>query len=758
LVYVSRLEMRGFKSFGSSKVFLPFSRGLTAIIGPNGCGKSNIVDAFGFVLGWTSAKQMRSERLSELLFNGGNGGRRAPFAEVSLFVNNADGALPTDSKEVILTRRVDRSGKCTYRINRKRATRQEIVDLLAPVMSSSDGGGYNFVMQGDVDRFIKMNPLERRQVIDDLAGVAEYDEKRERSLAQLQRVESGLQSMSAVLNEMASQMERLKHEREGALRYKELTGRLDWARAVVALVRRDELTGELADIGQKISVKEAERSRLHAKLGEIESDLRKREDKLKRIEKLIDERSCVDAIVAAERLRERVGQLAGLIASTGERHAEVEKEIARILAAVKESAGGDGAGREHALLELNTLLAEFARLRGEFGAAAAKLEEAITPAEIRKTLSRLNDVLAHIQRAISDIGAILERAPELVGSDEIDEFRQMLENLHQLEGRRTLLDQQLAELREAINEANRALREASERERGARESLRRMESERTKLEAGVRALEGKARRLGEKARGVEGELQACRIREAELKAKLEGVESGLKRVRGKVRVPERANIAELGREIEKMDGELQALGEVNLLAIREFKSAERRYLSQRRVCDKLEGERLAILRVLGEIDRKKTQVFMRTFNEISKNFGEIFSVLSPGGSAALVLENQEHPLEGGLEIEARPAGKTLSVDSMSGGEKALTALALIFAIQRARPAGFYVLDEIDAHLDDDNRHRVAELLGRYSRNSQIVVITLHDATAAVADRVFGVTMDSKKVTQLLSVKLEGVAA
>ena len=150
---------------------------------------------------------------------------------------------------------------------------------------------------------------------------------------------------------------------------------------------------------------------------------------------------------------------------------------------------------------------------------------------------------------------------------------------------------------------------------------------------------------------------------------------------------------------------------------------------------------------------------MKTFNELSRNFGEIFNELSPGGTARLILENQERPLDGGLEIEAKPSGKELvRVGAMSGGEKALTALALIFAIQRVRPTTFYVLDEIDAHLDDENLRRVAKMLHKSSQRSQILVVTLRDTMMSVADRLFGVSMDSGGVSHMVSVELTGLAA
>jgi chromosome segregation protein len=172
--------------------------------------------------------------------------------------------------------------------------------------------------------------------------------------------------------------------------------------------------------------------------------------------------------------------------------------------------------------------------------------------------------------------------------------------------------------------------------------------------------------------------------------------------------------------------------------------------------DKLVGEKESITRAIEEIDRCKTEVFMHTFEKVSENFSQIFSELSPGGRARLVLENPEHPLEGGLEIEANPAGKIARISAMSGGEKALTALAFIFALQRMKPTAIYVLDEIDAHLDDENLRRVAQMLKRLAGNSQIIVVTLHEGMMAVADRLFGVSMDKAGVSRLFSVDLKGV--
>ncbi|MEM3452375.1 MAG: chromosome segregation SMC family protein, partial [Candidatus Hadarchaeum sp.] len=242
--YISKIELRGFKSFGNTKVTIPLSKGLTAIVGPNGMGKSNIIDALCFVLGWMSAKTMRAERFSDLLFNGGNGSRPASFAEVSLHFDNSDGGLHINSKEVVITRQLHRDGRCTYRINKRRATREEIIDLLAPKMTCP--GGYNFVMQGEVNRFFNMDPIERRKIIDDLAGVAEYDEKKQKSLNELQKVEANLNNVGAVLTEISTQMENLREQMETAIHFKQLKREREQIQGALLMIKKEKCAEKIA--------------------------------------------------------------------------------------------------------------------------------------------------------------------------------------------------------------------------------------------------------------------------------------------------------------------------------------------------------------------------------------------------------------------------------------------------------------------------------------------------------------------------------
>lgn len=771
-MHVSKIEMRGFKSFGNTKVTLPLSPHLTAIVGPNGSGKSNIVEAFCFVLGWMSAKTMRAERFSDLLFNGGNGQRPAPFAEVSLHLDNSDGALPVNSEAVVITRRVDRSGKCVYMINRRRVSRQEIVDLLAKAMSSP--GGYNFIMQGDVDRFIKMSPLERRAIIDDIAGIAEYDEKKEKSLAELQKVEANLQSMGAILNEIAMQMERLRREKEDALRYRQLKAQLEHGRAVLLLARTNACRRKLSEVQARMATSSGELSRLRERSQKISEELERCEDRIRQLDKLMDERRRSDALAVANGLRERVRTLAEMVASAGEERAAVEAEISRLRAEV-EKAGAEGPRQARGALdrlreEVEDISARFAKLKEEFDGLRRALSEPdrATTSDLRRAARELAEVLEGMNRVLEEFSSCIERAMELWGSappfaraarGPTSELQGLRSELASLEGQRLQLDKRLEELQRKLRDAEAALAEIAEREQDVRRSIRAIEAEREGLYRRSSSLRERLARLQGEIQALEGKLQGYNIEEARLQAQLEMLEGELRKMKVKLEEPPRVDASKLEREIERIEAEIEAMGPINERAIRDFRNVERRYSSQKARYDKLVWERQKILNFMEEIDKKKTEVFMRTFEEISENFGRIFSDLSPGGTARLVLENPERPLEGGLEIEAKPAGKELvRVEAMSGGERALTALAFIFAVQRAKPTALYVLDEIDAHLDDENLRRVAELLHRSSRETQIVVVTLRDAMMSVADRLFGVSMDGNGVSRVVSVELAGLAA
>ncbi|MBI5347173.1 MAG: AAA family ATPase, partial [Candidatus Aenigmarchaeota archaeon] len=197
MVKLDRLVMTNFKSF-SGKVSIPFTKNLSMICGPNGAGKSNIMDAITFVIGTPRAKSIRADKLINLIFNGGRERKPADWCEVSMYLDNNDGQIPGE-KEIKITRRITRSGVSIYKFNGKTVNRAKIVDILANVNISPDG--HNIIMQGDVTRVIEMSPMERREIIDEISGISEFDDKKEKARRELEIVDSKVREMIIIVTE-----------------------------------------------------------------------------------------------------------------------------------------------------------------------------------------------------------------------------------------------------------------------------------------------------------------------------------------------------------------------------------------------------------------------------------------------------------------------------------------------------------------------------------------------------------------------------
>ncbi|MDI6654522.1 MAG: AAA family ATPase, partial [Candidatus Hydrothermarchaeota archaeon] len=279
MIHISRISLKNFKSF--KRISIPIPQGFTAIVGPNGSGKSNIVDAICFVLGRSSAKSLRAERFSDLIFNGGKKEKPASEAEVSLYLDNSGREIPIDSKEIKITRSIDASGNSVYRLNGKRTSRTEILDVLSAAKIQPDG--HNIVLQGDVTRIVEMNPVERRGVIDEIAGIAEYDEKKRKALRELEKVSENVSKVEAVLNEVKEQLQKLEKEKNDALRHEFLKREIRRNKGIVLYSSRLEISAGIEKLNGAIQEEEERAKKIDRYLNIL---LLKLEVKKKELEKL----------------------------------------------------------------------------------------------------------------------------------------------------------------------------------------------------------------------------------------------------------------------------------------------------------------------------------------------------------------------------------------------------------------------------------------------------------------------------------------
>ena len=243
MTQINKLVMHGFKSF-AKRTELPFSRQFNIVLGPNGSGKSNILDGLCFVLGRISSKDLRTERLAHLIYNGGKTKQPASKGEVSIFFDNSDKLFPSDENFVKLSRIVKPSGHSVYRINDKARTRQEILDMMA--LAKVNPNGYNIVLQGDINRFVEMSSEERRQVIEEIAGIGVYEDKKKKALAELERVDGRIREAEILLAERKTHLKELKKDRDQALKYREFSNK----------IKQDEATHLHLQIKSKTSKKE----------------------------------------------------------------------------------------------------------------------------------------------------------------------------------------------------------------------------------------------------------------------------------------------------------------------------------------------------------------------------------------------------------------------------------------------------------------------------------------------------------------------
>ncbi|MFH1420954.1 MAG: chromosome segregation SMC family protein [Candidatus Aenigmatarchaeota archaeon] len=275
---LNRIIMQGFKSF-PTKTSIPFPVNFSAVAGPNGSGKSNVIDALTFVLGVSSARLIRAQKLENILFNGGQDKKPSDYAYVAIYLDNKDRRIPIDSEEIKISRKVSKKGTSMFKVNGKTETKTKVVELLSYVGLSAEG--HNIILQGDVTHIIEMSPLERRIIIDEISGIAEFDDKKEKARRELERVDTRARELMIMVTEKEKLIERLKQEKETAEHYEKLAKSLNRHRASLAKIKLTACEEKLGSLDKEISEKVNVFHSFEEKTQKSESGLEKEEKSLK---------------------------------------------------------------------------------------------------------------------------------------------------------------------------------------------------------------------------------------------------------------------------------------------------------------------------------------------------------------------------------------------------------------------------------------------------------------------------------------------
>ncbi len=394
---INKLELYGFKSF-AHKTEIILSDSFNCILGPNGSGKSNIGDAICFVLGKTSSKSMRAEKSAHLLYNGGKKGEPSKFAEVSIYFDNSNQTFPINQPQIKISRKVNKKGTSTYKINDEKRTRRQILELLNKARIDPDG--YNIVLQGDIVRFIEMSPIEKRQLIEEISGISIYEQRKEKATRELEKVDEQLNSAEIVLKERGTYLKELKKDRDQALKYKELNDKIHHNQASYYRLQREKKELSLEEIKKKKSKLNKEAEEYNEEIDQFKKEIEDKKASIKQLSEEIEEKGEKDQV----ELTKEIEKLSLDIGKSKNRIEACKNEISRI-------------DQRKTQLEKNQeeIAGKIARLKNEKQEKEEVLEEQQKSAEeLQNKISsfkqkhNLDKDLEEVEKQVQELDAVIE--------------------------------------------------------------------------------------------------------------------------------------------------------------------------------------------------------------------------------------------------------------------------------------------------------------------------------------------------------------
>ena len=823
------IKLRGFKSF-PEPVEIRLEPGVAVVVGPNGSGKSNVSDAIVWAAGSMAPSELRAEKPDDVLFAGGGGRSPEDFCEVELLFDNPDGDGPLPYSELSVARRLHRGGEGQYLLNRTAVRRIDLVELLADL--GLGGGMHSIIGQGRVEEILGSKPEERRELLEEAAGLGRFKRRKHRAELKLARVAIQVERARDVEAEVKKRLRPLALQATAAERAQKLLGELASLRARVAeldlaalqerlengegrrtaavlarkhaderldslLEERRRAEEELADAAGRREEATATLYRLRSARERLELRRESAESLLERLRaELSQPRRVLDSRVRAERetlkeharlARERLQTLERALAEreglppAARALAEQGQRLALSLLDVapgRERAVAAALGhRAPALMAADARAALALAERARAGGLGSVVVLTRDPRELVRELP----VVAKEELLHSKVPAV---TPEGFGYDpdrgEIWFAGETAEAVWlELEARRRALAAEVDELEARVATPIPADAYSARRD-PLTVTLARLAAQLVetldgigddRLEAPLRAradagasrtgaLAAELRRLGaeevdaRRASAEAGErLSAVDVERARIEAEADEARRRLEAADAEP--AEGADRDELAERIERLERRRESLGQVNPLAKEEYDQEKERLVELSTQRADLEESLKELETLRDDLTRTVEQRFSETFASVQENFAEVAATLFPGGEGRLRLtepeDEDEHP---GIEVELRPAGKKVTrLSLLSGGEKALGAISFLFALFLARPCPFYLLDEVEAALDDTNIGRFVELLRRYSDRAQFIVITHQKRTMEAADILYGVTMGADGVSQIVSRRL-----
>jgi chromosome segregation protein len=847
-----KLDLNGFKSF-FDKTSLFIERGLTGVVGPNGCGKSNIVEAIRWCMGETSAKSMRGTGMEDVIFSGTSNKASKNIAEVSLGLDNTEKNGPSQFNEldiINIKRRIVKDKGSRYFINEKEVRAKDVQTLFADL--STGAHSPSMISQGRIGALVTAKPTDRRSILEEAAGIAGIHARRHESELRLDSAENNLKRADELRRQQEKQLDNLKKQAEEATKYRSISEEIKKIEAGLYYIKLTEIQKEISnskeitsesddeisgltieinysnnllqEANQKLKPLRDKNIEILSKLQRLNLELQNLEDEENRAktdkDKLLKSKDTIEKdlererniILDAQSNEKRLGEEKNDLINTEKKYYDLEKETEtdfRVTADILKQEQ-DKLEKISKNLSLNTQGKDYANylnnITKDLGEIKNQLEnndKELALNSIKKIISVLKSYCDKLEftndenslEQITELNNKIKIAQEKYASalsknesiktetikrkERIKSIENEIQNWKNL---RFNSEQMAKELNSRINKLSTdieniiKLPEVIAVKKGRlMQNTSNTENEKNTSTVDLNSAEEGYNEINKKLKAVEQKMMLARENKARSGATLEGLENRKKDLISSLKndlnlseknlkdfsdlknVENFPNVVEQEDKLDAKKNQREKLGSVNLRADEESEKHKTTIIKMEKDREDLVTAISKLRNGINELNQKGREKLLDAFEKVNRKFNEVYTKLFNGGTAKLEFIDAEDPLEAGLEMLVSPPGKRLqSITLLSGGEQALTALSLIFAVFLTSPAPICILDEVDAPLDDANVTRFCSLLDELTKitETKFIIITHHALTMSRMDRLYGVTMQEKGISQLVSVDLQ----
>ena len=787
-----KIQLNGFKSFADKTNFL-IEDGLTGIVGPNGCGKSNIVESLRWVMGETSAKSMRGSGMEDVIFSGTSNKPSKNIAEVSVTVSNQNSEGTSQFREldeVNVRRKIEKDKGSKFYINDKEVRARDAQMFFADL--STGAHSPSMISQGRIGALVTAKPTDRRAILEEAAGISGLHVRRHEAELRLNAAENNLKRADELRKQQEKQLANLQKQAEEATKYKNISDEIKKIEAGLYYLKLLEIDKEIRIENEINTEAEDEVSGFNNKITDLENLIKSETEKITPLrEKNIENLSKIQRLnLELQGLDRENSRIQSEIENIKKSLQTFDDDINREKGIIIDANSNEKRLKEekNELIEIDSKYYETEKksnqdlndAKKKLDMELEKVKELINQNNIKDTIN----VLDHFKIFIDEYAESYSKNQNIKNESvkrneriniidkEIESWKNLLSNSEKM----------VTELSERKNKLNLQLEKLdnqpelqAEKKGQISEGLRISEKEKSENETIINQTDEKIENMRVQLNEIQEQSIQIRERKASSGATIEGLKKRkndlVDRVISELNLSEN-NILEnsnlfgvdelpdpVNQEdlLDKKKQERERLGSVNLKADEETNKYETEI-------KKMEQDRAdlvtAIVKLkdsINELNQKGRERLIDAFDKVNRKFNDVYTKLFNGGNAKLELVDSDDPLEAGLEMLVSPPGKRLqSITLLSGGEQALTALSLIFAVFLTNPSPICVLDEVDAPLDDANVTRFCSLLEELIKitNTKFIIVTHHALTMSKMNRLYGVTMPEKGISQLVAVDLQ----